>query len=151
MLWTCWAAYCAPVLIEVCYRAPVNDATVVSNPNDYLVQLKRKYRNAKLILVGDFNFPGITWSSGVANPSERDFVDMCLNFNLTQVVKNPTRVSNHSSTVLDLILTTDPSKRRQLTYLPGVCDHMNIRAEFTFSLEKRKVIDKTIVLCNKEN
>lgn len=124
----------------------------MSNLHDYLVLLKRKYRNAKLISLGDFNFTGIIWFfGGASNPSERDFLDMCLHFILTQIVKDPTRVSNHSSTLLDLVLTSDPSTLRQLIYLPGLSDPMNIQAEFTFNFEKRKILYKTIVLYNKGN
>lgn len=80
----------------------------MSNLDDYLVLLKKKFRNGKQILFGDFNFPGVIWSSGVAStPSERGFLDKCLNFNLAQLVKHRTRVPDHSSTVLDLILTYD--------------------------------------------
>lgn len=57
VVWICCRDFCASVLIGVCSLAFVNNPTFVSNLNDYLVLLKKKCCNEKLISFGNFNFP----------------------------------------------------------------------------------------------
>ena len=65
------------------------------------------------MVVGDFNLPKFTWVD--CKPSIRpdcspspiydNFVELLDDFNLTQIVTEPTRLDN----ILDLILTSNPT------------------------------------------
>lgn len=92
-----------------------------------------------LILLGDFNFPGINWQSDPpttqASSSEYfEFVSLCLDFNLHQLVLKPTRCSAQSPNILDLILTTSPEFVSPMTYLPGITDHFIIQCDLNLTL-----------------
>ena len=71
-------------------------------------------KNYSIILCGDFNLPGIDWSThDVAQDTQNkqqcqcllDFVD---DFYFTQLVHVPTRCTPTTANTLDLILTTKP-------------------------------------------
>lgn len=51
------------------------------------------------------------------------FVNLCSDFNFSQMVTEPTRTSLSSANILDLILTTSPDLVNSITYLPGLSDH----------------------------
>lgn len=78
------------------------------------------------MLLGDFNYPNI-WSNASFYPSPYsskfiNFLQMCADFNLSQVVTQQTRNTPTTSSVLDPVLTTSlelvvPS------YLHGLRDH----------------------------
>uniref|UniRef100_A0A147BJF6 Putative tick transposon n=1 Tax=Ixodes ricinus TaxID=34613 RepID=A0A147BJF6_IXORI len=105
-----------------------------------------------MFLFGDFNFPGINWSTGLhTNAVERDFYDMCLNLTLSQVIKDATRVSSQSSNILDLILTTAPETLDSLFHLPGISDHQVILANIKLSFKKSPTQQKLITLYDKGN
>lgn len=60
----------------------------------------------KVILIGDFNFPGINWSDLTGKSSADNlFLDFILETKLFQLIEFPTRGKN----LLDLILTNDKS------------------------------------------
>ena len=94
-------------MIGLCYRS--DNTLVVGQENEVRLRgLLHEVCNQHLILMGDFNYPGIDWSlnstSASVNYGTSDFlqtVDYCF---LVQHVQDPTRVY----AVLDLIFTKDP-------------------------------------------
>lgn len=90
-----------------------------------------------LFFLGTFNFPSINWRDGttsLTNQSEAsDFIEVCLNYNLTQLVLEPTRISETSANILDLILTNYPESLSSLTYLREISDHKVIHGVFSFT------------------
>lgn len=112
------------------------------------------YSKADLVLFGDFNFPGINWSevTATANTTQaKDFIDVCLNYNLTQLVTQPTRVTCDSSNILDLILTTHPDSLSSIHYLQEISDHKVIHVDFSFCPTANPSQKKTITLYDKGN
>lgn len=99
----------------------------VADLETHLTTITTSFPSHKLLLMGDFNFPEITWCDlkfCVNLPYEaRTFVDLCLNFNLDQLVKVPTRVSASSSNTLDLILSNDPDIISTICCFDGPSDH----------------------------
>lgn len=143
------------VLLGVCYRPPKSSPDFSRELNSILNKLSNKYPNARILLFGDFNFPNIDWTnltSSAPNAKEaNEFLDVCLNFNLTQLISQPTRVTSDVANILDLILTTDPGSLSSITYLNEISDHKVIHANFAFVPEIRKVCSKTIRLYDKGN
>lgn len=78
--------------------------------------------------MGDFNFPNIVWShiSPFSEPSStecNEFITLCSDFGFSQMVTSPTRITRHSTSLLDLVLTSSPDKVSSITHLPGLSDH----------------------------
>lgn len=101
------------VLLGVCYRPPSATTDFSYQLNDIVSKLVTEHPTAQLVLFGDFNFPLIDWcnpqsSSAPGNTETQNFVDFCLNFNLSQLVSEPTRVTQQVANVLDLVLTNFP-------------------------------------------
>lgn len=97
------------VLLGVCYRPPQSNPNFCRHLNDTINHLVVKYPNARILLFGDFNYPDIDWqslgtSSLTCNTEAKNFIDVCLNFNLAQLVSEPTRTTHATANTLDLIL-----------------------------------------------
>ena len=77
-------------------------------------------------LGGDFNLPDIEWRNGSIKPypqyarciSEK-MLDIVDDYNLTQMVHEPTRLEN----TLDLVFTTHPDLIENTYVVPGMSDH----------------------------
>lgn len=126
-----------------CYRPPASSSTFCSELHDVLNRLVVRFPSSSLLLLGDFNFPTINWKSDTPTVSDHSlqalsFLSLCLDFNLKQLVQEPTRCSSHSSNVLDLILTTTPELVSPLTYLPGLSDHCVIQFDLQASASSYK-------------
>lgn len=155
IIWLLCHATPETVLIGACYRPPHSTPDFASKLNDTLNDLTTAYPNARILLFGDFNHPLIDWVNQVTltsgEPEAHDFLDVCLNFNLTQLVTEPTRVTQTCANTLDLILTNHPDSLSSITYLPEISDHKVIHAEFTFKPVSRQKSKKTIRLYDKGN
>lgn len=155
ILWVVCRARPHTVLVGVCYRPPNSDPDFAYKLNNNLSDLGKQYPQAEILLFGDFNFPQIDWSSSVpsavGSEPARDFIDFCLNCNLTQLVSQPTRVTESNSSILDLILTSHQESLSSITYLRAVSDHKVIHAAFAFRPVIRDLVTKTIRLYDKGN
>lgn len=155
MLWVMCRASPLTLLIGVCYRPPRKSPDFPRKLHNVLNKLVSKHPKAHILLFGDFNYPNIDWSNQpqpiVSQEEPNDFIDVCLNFNLTQVVSEPTRVAGEAANTLDLILTTHPDSLNFITGLREISDHKVIHATFNFSPELRQTSQKTIRLYDKGN
>jgi len=71
---------------------------------------KHSAKLPKVVLTGDFNFPGINWSDDVASNNDcQYFLNILDDFHLSQLVVSPTRYTSHSAAILDLVCTSHPS------------------------------------------
>lgn len=155
IIWLICRASPQTVLLGVCYRPPHNIPNFSHKLNNILSEISEKHLNAEILLFGDFNFPQINWTNNTAlivgNDAAKEFVNVCLNFSLTQLVLEPTRVTEDTSNVLDLILTSHPDSLSSITYLREVSDHKVIHATFTFQPIPKQKSNKTICLYDKGN
>ena len=113
-----------PILIATCYRPP-KDA-------DYYDRLESNILNSSSFfqqesyLLGDFNTNMFTKNntSSTLYSHLSNFMNM---FNMRQIIKEPTRITNSSSSLLDLILTTDSDRITQSGVIDfGISDHSAI-------------------------
>lgn len=124
-----------------CYRPPYLTTGFSNELHDVLNKLRLRFRAASLLLLGDFNFQNVSWSPpfptlSPASPESTSFLNMCLDFNLIQLVNTQTRTTLASSTVLDLVLTTHPQVVKSLSVMPGVSDHFAVHFNMTKTVEK---------------
>lgn len=69
---------------------------------------------------GDFNYTSIDWTAiqlATSNSETAEFLDFCLDHNLTQLINELTRVAQDSANTLDLVLTTHTEYSSFITYL----------------------------------
>lgn len=117
----------------VCYRPPDSGRDFITELHKCLFQVTSLFPSATLVLLGDFNCPDIDWTALSSGSAFSDaFVDVCLDFNFSNVITQPTRTTKICSNVLDLCLTQEPDLISNVTYLPGISDHLVI--ELTLSL-----------------
>ena len=78
--------------------------TQISRLHDIL-SLLRPQNLSNLVLCGDFNID----QTGNASPLSKVLHDLSLDFNISQVVQEPTRVTATTSSLIDLVLLSNPS------------------------------------------
>ena len=89
------------MLFGVFYRPPSSDGQYFSQIEDS-VGLTFDTGIKDIIITGDFNL-----NSCVSNNAKKIF-DLCQQYNLTQLIKDPTHFTGHSSSIIDLIFTSTP-------------------------------------------
>lgn len=154
-LWVMCRAPPEAIILGVCYRPPRTDPDFARELNEILSQITNKHPNAHIHLYGDFNFPSINWlneaSPTSGNTEAREFVNVCLNFNLIQKITEPTRITSESSNILDLVLTNSPESLKSIAYLREISDHKVIHTTLNFVPKTRPIFRKTIRLYDKAN
>ena len=107
--------------------------------------------NAHLLIGGDLNFPSWDWKLMALKPKpvhprlHRDFISMLNDYNLEQLVEEPTRQEN----TLDLIITNNPQLIPRVEVLPGLSDHDTVYCEVAINTLKRKQAPRSIPLYKK--
>lgn len=112
-----------PVFVGCVYRSPSSDKDSLQALHTYM---HRYVLGARLILLGDFNLPDINWRTMQHNSACTDaLIDIMLTFNLSQIVKQPTRIQGCCSNILDLVFLSDhfPADNAQVEILEGISDH----------------------------
>ena len=112
----------------VCYYRPPSQFDI-SPFLSYVTSLRQLFPSHKLLLMGDFNMPGICWetlSTTGLRPFERDFVDALSKFNLSQIVDSPTHIKGN---ILDLVCTDLGNIMTNFEVVqPGLSDHYLVSA-----------------------
>lgn len=127
-IWCCVKVNFKKVIIGAIYRSPSTDSSFNNALHDSLNFITVRYPGIDILLMGDFNFPNIVWSVPCPFPDpfsteSSDFITICSDFGLSQLVINPTRVTQTSLSLLDLILTSSPDIFSVITHMPGLTDH----------------------------
>ncbi len=130
------------VLLGVAYRPPGMTSLQV---DDFLDSLNDQIENAAnenpdaLLLLGDFNDRCVHWDDRHAS-SEMGlkFYNFIHDRNLFQLVDEPTRITDTSDSLLDLIITDSPGFIDNVNTLPPLSDldHNIIYGQLTFSSDR---------------
>lgn len=145
----CVTSSCTKTIIGVCYRPPNYSGTFFHELHSLLLEINERYPKSNVLVFGDFNFPNIDWLSLTTSGSceARDFLDLCLNHNLTQVVNKPTREDN----ILDLILRTSPDLVASISQTKGFSDHDLLTVELSLPIHYRNPSSKILKDYSKAN
>ena len=115
------------ILLGCIYKSPSDNE---AESTDKLVNMLLKTEDIskdKIIVTGDFNFPNISWVSGLPDPNcTSKFAECLQDLFLSQIIIEPTRHrSNEKSNILDLCLTDDELLFINNEHLPplGKSDH----------------------------
>lgn len=114
------------ILIGAVYRPPNSDISVLETLHDYLSEYCKRYTH--VILCGDFNLPKIDWDRLSADSNCRHselLLDTVFSFNLTQLVRTPTRLTPGTSSILNLIFVSEAilGYNNTIEIQPGISDH----------------------------
>ena len=128
-----------PTLLGVWYRAP--DAPQ-EHSDTFETELAEYCKDhVYTVLVGDLNVYHQKWlrHSPGNTPLGQQLQDVCSNFNLKQVVKEPT----HGSYLLDLVLTDAPALTKT-TLLPKVADHASVLTTLRWGVTREQPVQRTV-------
>ncbi len=120
------------------YRRPLSSSSMPGRLIDYLNSVLDP--NVPTVLLGDFNYPDINWTRGLASArdGQRTFLHFTFSAGLDQMVRFPTRKEN----VLDLVFVTEPNLVQCLEIGPKIenCDHETIVGSFVSQVPNQNAI-----------
>ena len=94
-----------PFLVGTSYRPPSSALNLFSLFHEIIDKIDSE--NSELYLLGDLYCNLLSHSPNV---NTRELLDICDIFNLTQLITEPTRVTNISQSLIDLCITNTPDK-----------------------------------------
>ena len=125
------------------YRQPSSSDEIMDQLGISMNNLKElnEHDGKQVVLGGDFNLPDIEWRNGSIKPypqyarciSEK-MLDIVDDYNLTQMVHEPTRLEN----TLDLVFTTHPDLIENTYVVSGMSDHSAVVCDINFKLAPPK-------------
>ena len=75
----------------------------------------------------------------------RTFKELCASFNLTQLVKEPTRITETKRSLIDVIMTIDPTLAESSSVIKSSISDHNL-VEITLKISRPKVIKPNTLL-----
>ena len=110
-----------PIIISTCYRPPIINSEIIDSFETYLQNIAKE--NKKIIITGDFNI-GLFPNHTQHNRAKR-FNELFNSYQLSQQISKPTRTTESTKTLLDLIMRkTDDTKIVSTDVVhPGISYH----------------------------
>lgn len=127
-------------IVGAIYRPPGTTPDFLDQLNSFLCKFQNG--NTRLILTGDFNLPHINWES--VTPGHIDtlsgdkMLEIMFSHNLTQIVKENTRVTANSETLLDLVFLSRRVTHSTLSVEEGISDHKLITVNIQLDAKPQK-------------
>jgi len=148
IIWTKVTLTQGQVLVGCFYRQPTNDMVALEQLRVSLSKLYTKGPiTPNIIMGGDFNLPDILWDTLEIkkNPQytktlNEKMIDIMQEYNLTQIVHEPTRGSN----TLDLFLTTNPDLAEPPSVHPGMSDHDVVICNFRLKAKQQRKAPRVV-------
>ena len=118
-----------PILIVSCYRSPNSDQEVLKLIENLIRNLDDEGK--ELVILGDFNYDLVNQS---ATHNSDKFLEILNLYQLHQLINEPTRITETSKTLIDVIITNKP-----VNYLKsGISDHSLVYTCRKLSVPKSK-------------
>jgi hypothetical protein len=121
---------CKPLIIGSFYRPPSSAPSNLHALSDSIDEIQQKYKNAVVVIGGDFNLADIDWINRVVKPYAIEpskcslLLNICNDHFLDQSVKKPTRIVDKARNILDLVLTTHSNFVEDCDVTGGISDHL---------------------------
>lgn len=126
-------------LLGAVYRPPATAPEFLDKLNDFLCN--HLDRNTRLIMTGDFNLPNINWDSllpgHVEISSSEKLLQIMISHNLKQIVKENTRVTPESRSLLDLVFLSNKIGDYTVSVEDGLSDHKMVLVRIVTSASTR--------------
>lgn len=121
-------------LIGAVYRPPGSPPEFLEELNMFLCDHVNE--NTRLIMAGDFNLPHINWASfstgHVETCSSDGLLELMFSHNLTQIVKDCTRITPTSQALLDLVFISSKVTDYAVSVEDGISDHKMVVVDVFF-------------------
>lgn len=121
----------------ICVYRPPGPQCSLQPLNDLILNIKGKFPNINLIILGDFNLPELNWNNKVpfpTSPNSETLIEILVSNNFNQLIKEPTRFrKNQKSSTLDLLITSNQVEIKYLNIVndtPKTCDHASIELSY---------------------
>ena len=122
------------LLVGCIYKSPSSNEENLRLLNDMIRNINVNDVYSHVLILGDFNFPDIDWSSWSSRDSRsQEFIESLRDGYIEQMVDKPTRFRlNQLPSVLDLILVNDSNSIQNIDYLSpiGNSDHIVLRFNY---------------------
>ena len=133
--------------INCYYRPPdaENHELFLGETEKMLGRLSSHKANTKIIL-SDLNFGNIYCKFPTLNPKPLDTVapELFTSFNFHQLIDIPTRVTNNTTALIDLVFTSNVDNISCHSTLPPVADHEGVFVSFHCVQAKENIIKKCV-------
>ena len=127
-------------LVTTWYRPPGSSIDLFDDYANFLG--KCDYENKQLIILGDMN---CDYSKNLPESHTQKLQFISCTYQLEQLILEPTRVTNTSATLIDLLFTNDTRNIAQSGVIHiGLSDHSLIYAVRKFSIPKRRQVIKQV-------
>ena len=122
-----------PFVITACYRPPSAEDVVLDELEKFVATVDAE--DKEFILMGDLNCNMLANNS---DHSTSELTSICENYQLQQLIKSPTRITECTSTLIDLILTNMPSRIVTSGVIHiGISNHSLVYTVRKFSIAKK--------------
>ena len=139
--------FSANILVFVVYRPPNTDPFIFTN--SLITSLNQKSIKNKLIyLLGDFN---INILQNDVNNVSSNFSNIMSSINLIPLISHPTRITAHSSTLIDNIYTNNLQLHASAVLINNLSDHFPICTFLNLHLQPKPVHDTNKYTFTKSN
>ena len=110
-----------PILISTWYRPPNSNSEILDSFEIFLQNIDKE--NKEIIITGDFNID--LMPSETENSTAKRLKELLNTYQLSQLIKKPTRITESTKTLLDLIIckTDDPKTATTDVVELGISDH----------------------------
>ena len=132
-----------PFIVNCMYRPP-NSTVELFSAYEKLIE-KLDSENKEIILIGDFNCDWTGVKSGTMKPQTNKLHEITEAFQFEQMIEQPTRVTEHSETIIDLVFTNKPELVTNFGVIHiGISDHSLIFLQRKISVPRfePKLINK---------
>ena len=117
-----WKADSRDILVGTIYRPPNQNNEFFTAFPKLMENIWTKFSN--IVLLGDFNTNLLQDERGDTSYEGNKMKGILEQYNMKNVVKGPTRITNHSKTLIDLIVTNRKDLVKQKGTCPlGISDH----------------------------
>ena len=134
------------------YRPHVYDVKSLAELDASLLRLGDKLHKHDVIVAGDFNAPNISGDNLEASAnlssssSSKKLIELTQEYNLMQLVKEPTRRQGNSSSTLDLVLSNRPDIICNVSVEPGISDHDLVLFTLKLSCHKKRHVKRKVYI-----
>ncbi len=140
--------------IAVAYRPPDRSTEIFDDILSSILGYNiDSHPDRNILIGGDLNLPGFQWDSSFSEEGNllKTKVDDIRKMGFEQIVKEPTRVTDHSANVLDVVLVNFPEHVQSVVLEDGIGDHKAVLAQFNFTSLLSKSIPRTIFAFGRTN
>ena len=156
IIWVCVHLHnTKPLYIGNFYRPPNKPVDYWTKLEESLDKLPERNSLPFTILTGDFNCPEITWPSSEredptpGNHHGNYLLLLCDKFHFKQTTPGPTRTTDRTANLLDLVLTNLPNKIGSCEVQPGISDHDVVATSVISKPQLLKKPKRKVVLANR--